>query len=242
MDELDKKIIDALEKEGYQKSSALSSALGVSQRTILRRMHYLLSNNVIKVFIRTNMMLLGYKHRIRAGIKVEPGHQTDLASRLSEHPSIHFLTECCGRFNFIIGAGFKNMSELVSFINLEIPSIPGVQSMETFYTVWPRKYFHFYWPPEERVANGDIRVNDYDETDYYELSELDRSILNIMIQDALIRPAALSKKLNISETKIRNRIRKMLDNQVFKREVMVNPELTEYGWPITQCGSHSHDE
>ena len=126
MDELDEKIIDTLEKKGYMISSALSSMVGVSQRTVLRRMHRLLAGNIIKVIVRTNPILLGYKNRIRAGIKIEPGSLTDLALRISEHPAIYFATECSGRYNIIIGASFKNMSELISFVNLVMPTISGI--------------------------------------------------------------------------------------------------------------------
>jgi len=228
MDILDQKIINSLESQGYQKSAALAAQLGVGERTVRRRLNILMNKGLLRVVVFTNPILLGYRAWARIGIKVEPGFLHDVALRLTEHPSIYFITQTVGTFDIIIAARFRSMDRLTYFVNLELPDIQGIRGTEVFLLVWPRKYYHFNWPSHMNMIESDKNPDECIEQYHYELDEIDRRILSVLTQDGLISPVKLKSKLGMGESTIRQHLKKLSDNGVFKPAVVVNPEVLEY--------------
>lgn len=208
MDEVSTKIIKAFETQGYLKTATLATQLGIGERTVRRRVHVLINNGLVKVITLTNPILLGYNYWARVGVKTKIGFLHDVTIHLTKHPSICFLSESVGRFDLISGAAFKSIDQLAYFANLELPKIQGIQSAEVFPLVWPRKYFHFYWPLPVDMAGNPKNFDELNEQHHYELGEVDRRILDIVTKEGHISPAGLKSRLNISEATVCKHIKK----------------------------------
>jgi len=228
MDELDHKIITHCEYKGFQKSTELADFFGVGDRTIRRRISNIISNNFVKVIAVPNFILLGSRAWARIGIKVDPGFLSKVASRLVAHHSIHFVNYALGRFDIIISAYFDTMDKLTHFVNSELPRVDGILNVEAMLLVSPRKYMLFQWPAtvsSETEAVGESYRDTTFNYSYYRLDEIDRRILDILSEDGLARPASLNSKLGIGENKIRKRMKAMLQNEVYKLNVVPIAEV-----------------
>jgi Lrp/AsnC family transcriptional regulator for asnA, asnC and gidA len=230
MDELDQKLLNELESQGFQKAAALAAKLGVGERSIQRRIRNMRNGGIIKVIAIPNLVLLGYKAWATIGIRVEVGCLDNVSRELIKHPPTHFVGTTIGEFDIMVDAAFYTFDELSLFVNSELRMIKGILGSEAMLLMSPRKYYRFLWPGPV-VKRGDagwqVCPNSVSHN-LYRIDETDRRILNILKQDGLICPAALAAKLGISESTIRRRKKNMLSQMLFSLEVVPNPEVLQY--------------
>ncbi|MEW6142544.1 MAG: Lrp/AsnC family transcriptional regulator [Chloroflexota bacterium] len=231
LSELDRKILSLLEEGGYQKKSVLSSILGVSERTVSRRIDSMKSRGLIKIIAIPNLMLLGYKAWAKIGIKVAPGTLFDVARELVLHPSVYFVAYALGDFDIMIAVRFHTIDGLAYFTNFELTRIKGIMRSETMLLIGPRKYYDFNWPAfkyEMKDSSLEYYLLQDAYTKSYEVNGVDEKILSVLQEDALIRPAAIRTRLGVGEATIRRRLKEMSSKNVFKIVVVPNMELLEY--------------
>lgn len=246
MDDLDREILFELERQGFQKRS-VAHALGIGERTLRQRINNLLATDAIKVIAVPNPVLDQFRIWSKIGIKVAPSYLGHVARVLVKHPSIYFAAYALGRFDIVIAVHFDSIGKLAHFVNSELIMTKGVVVAETWLLSSPRKYYHFSWPapvfqkhnnawsPYSEVAGSETG---------YELDEVSRGILGILGENGLTQPASLKLRLGIGESTIRKRMRDMLANQVYKLEVVPNPEVLEHeSWAtigITVSNQYAH--
>jgi len=229
MDKLDQRILSELQSWGFQKSTVLASILGVGERTVHRRLDSMISKMMIKIIAVPNPVSFGYRAWAKIGIKVARESLNRVARVLVEHPSIYFLAYSLGRFDIIIAVNFDTIEKLTYFMNSELTRVKGIRSTETMILSSPRKYYHFFWP-EPTFEKTKDPWNPYQDANVrhdYKRDEVDQRILSILMEDGLARTKNLKLKLGIGENTIRKHIRNMMDNEVYKLEVVPNPALLE---------------
>jgi len=229
MDEVDQRILSELQNRGFQKSTALASVLSIGERTIRRRLSNMISEGMIKIIAVPNPVSFGYRAWAKIGIKVAREALNRVARVLVEHPSIYFVAYAFGRFDIIIAVHLDTIEKLTHFVNSELTKVKGILSAETMILSSPRKYYHFSWP-EPTFEKTKDPWNPYQDANVrhgYKRDEVDQRILDVLREDGLTRTKSLKLKLGIGENTIRKHIRNMLDNEVYKLEVVPNPALLE---------------
>ena len=170
-----------------------------------------------------NLILFGYRAWARIGIKVEPGHLENVASKLVNNPSIYYVVYTLGRFDIIISSFFKTTEQLSHFVNFELTRIQGIQSTETMLLVSPRKYNLFSWP--KTISEGNQNELKHNENN---IDKTEQGILENLMENGLMRPRDLASRLNIGESKIRRSLKNMLKNELYKLEVVPLTDIKEY--------------
>ena len=247
MDELDQKILSEFELLGFQKSAILADIVGVGERTIRRRINNMIGSRAIKIIAVPNPVLFGFRAWTKIGIKVAPGSLSRVARVLVKHPSVYFVAYALGRFDIVIAVYLHTIDRLTYFVNSELTRVEGILSAETWMLASPRKYYHFSWPAPvfRKTKNGWEPYRDATASqNRYEVDEVDRRILDILREDGLTRPARLKSMSGIGESTIRKHMKDMLDNEVYKVEVVPDPEILGYeawatiGITINQQSAH----
>lgn len=229
MDELDQRILSEFQSRGVQTSAALASILGAGERTIHRRIGTIISKGIVKIIAVPNPVSFAYRAWAKIGIKVANEPLNRVARFLVEHPSIYFVAYAFGRFDIIIALHFDTIEKLTYFVNSELTRVKGIVSTETMLLSSPRKYYHFSWPAPtfNETKNHWHPYKDANVRNGYKGDEVDQRILDVLTKDGLTSTKALKLRLGIGENTIRKRIRRMLDNEVYKLEVVPNPALLE---------------
>jgi DNA-binding Lrp family transcriptional regulator len=229
MDRLDQEIMMTLEKHGLIGNDKLAHIHGVNERTIRRRISNLLDNNLVKMVVVPNIVLLGYKAWARIGIRVKPDCLDEVVRALVKHPAVFFVAYTLGIFDIVISTHFRTIEELADFIDLELTRIKGIISVETMLLVSPRKYNLFNWPKSSLRVNMEImNKNNQNTVGYkYELGEIERKMLDILMEVGPIRAKNLASKIGLSENKIRSRLKSMWQNEVYKIEVVPIADILE---------------
>lgn len=231
MDELDQKILNEFQRQGFQNSRTLSPLLGVGERAVFRRINAMRREGIIKIIALPDFVLFGYEAWAKIGIKVKPRSLSYVADQLSKNPLIYFVAYAYGTFDIIIAVHFYDINSLTWFINSELTKIKGILSTETMVLTSPRKYYNFSWPTPlfKKTKNGwEHNLDASTNRNHYEIDEVDRRILSILMEDGLTRPASIKSRLGIGESTIRKHMKKMSNNGVFKIVVVPNPEVLKH--------------
>ena len=83
MDELGRKIIQYLQKDGRAKNSDIARRLGVSEGTVRRRIKSLLACDILRVSAIPNLEKLGYGTLAIIGIQVDPERVNEVADQVA---------------------------------------------------------------------------------------------------------------------------------------------------------------
>jgi DNA-binding Lrp family transcriptional regulator len=228
MDELDQQITYILENQGLQTSKALAGIIGgASERTIRRHLNEMIKQHTIKIVTIPNPVLCGFTAWSKIGIKVDPIYLDHVANMLVEHSSVYFAAYSLGRFDIIIAVHFDTIDKLSHFVNSELLGMQGIVNLETWLLTCPRKYHRFSWNTpsffgaDEHYLSHEPKV---DQSDFH-IDDVDRDILALLIENGFMLPAEIKSKLGLGENTIRKRIQYMLNNNIFKKEVVLNPQI-----------------
>ncbi|MFC1931603.1 Lrp/AsnC ligand binding domain-containing protein [Chloroflexota bacterium] len=228
INDIDQKILTQLEQNGYSSVASIARSLGLGERSVRRRLRSLIAAKIIVVTAVPNPVLCGFSAWSAISVKVSTEHLDNVTRTLVKNPSVYFLAHALGRIDLVIAVFFNTYQELASFINIELVNIKGVEKVDSWLYVIPRKYYHFSWPAsffektrELRVSPGKIPFSHIG----YEITDLDRRILNILRLNGLARPASIASQLGVGVGAVRKHINNMLAHEVYKLEIVQNPEI-----------------
>lgn len=248
MNEIEQQIARFVELRGLQTTKMMASSVGVSERTVRRHLDGMIKRGDIKVVAIPNPVLCNIRAWSKIGIKVDPSYLNRVARTLVEHPSVYFVAYTLGRFDIIIAVHFDTTDKLAYFVNTELARVKGILNSETWILASPRKYYGFFWPSPVVTTSGserDIYGQPVTNTANYQIDDVDRDIIAILREDGLARPETIKSKLSLRQNTIRRRIKHMIENNVYTRQVVLSPHMLEHEvWAtigITTNGRDVHE-
>lgn len=126
LDELDRKIIVALEENGRKAYREIGRDLDVSEATIRFRIGKLLEDGHIRITAIGNPMSLGVEVMAITLIRVEPGHVEETAKVLAGYPNVRFVGVSFGSADIVIQTLHSSLQKLHQFVAQEIPQAASV--------------------------------------------------------------------------------------------------------------------
>jgi Lrp/AsnC family transcriptional regulator, regulator for asnA, asnC and gidA len=132
IDEIDKKIVDALMENGRMSASDIARSIeGVSTRTVTRKIARLINKEVIKIKVVANRQLLGYTLLADLFIEVEPGKVTEVAEILCGMEEVCYVGIVTGESDISVQAQHCSIDDMQEFVLKKIHTIPGVRKTKT---------------------------------------------------------------------------------------------------------------
>jgi len=131
MDRLDNKLIGELANDARQSNIDLSRKLGVSEKTVRRRIARLVEQGIISWSVITDPAKLGYSVRAFILLEVEAPHVDDITQSLASCSNIDFVALCTGPFDILFGAWFESSAGMAKFLKDYLPKITGVRKSQT---------------------------------------------------------------------------------------------------------------
>ncbi len=131
MDGLDKRLIAELAVDARRSNIDLSRKLGVSEKTVRRRINRLLEQCVINWSVVPDPAKLGYTVRAFILLEVEAPHVDDITRALASCSNVDFVALCTGPFDILFGAWFISSASMAKFLKDYLPKIEGVRKSQT---------------------------------------------------------------------------------------------------------------
>lgn len=132
IDELDRKLIKELQKDGRQTYIELGRTLGVVEGTVRKRVKHLTDKKILKIVAVPNVGELGYRFVSVMALQVRMADLRTVADALAEKPNVCHLAFVTGRYDLIAIIVARTPEELSRFIQHEISAIPSILRTETF--------------------------------------------------------------------------------------------------------------
>ncbi len=132
MDELDKKLVLALQSDGRQSFTDLGKMFEVTEGTVRKRIRSLMKRNSLRITGVPNVKELGYNFISIVGIQVQMEELEKVQSNLSKNPAVCQLWWVTGRYDLIAVVATQSSEEFANFMANELSTIPSVERTETF--------------------------------------------------------------------------------------------------------------
>jgi len=117
VDELDKRILRMLIRDGRVNYITIAKTLGRTPTTIKNRILKLIERDVLKKVVPViDYRILGFSLSAIIFIDAKPGFLEETVEFLKRMPNVLLIYEITGEYNFLVRGIFKNEKELSDFI------------------------------------------------------------------------------------------------------------------------------
>lgn len=142
--ELDRVIIDQLQRDGRRPYTRMAKDLGVAESTIRARTEQLIKRGVLQVVGVTDPLRLGYDQMAMVGVRCESDRLLAVADEVAALPEVTYVVITAGTYDLLVETVCRDNAELLSFLADRLRRIPGVVSTETFvYLRIAKQSFHW---------------------------------------------------------------------------------------------------
>lgn len=221
IDDLDLKILTALEADGRLQTSALARKIGTSRGNAGRRLQRLLDEKISRVSTFTNPRALGYQAAAMIGIRVLPGQLNTVAEELCRRRGVLSVVVGTGRHDILIWTLFTGATEIAGFLDRELGSIAGIMSTETTIIIgWNKVSFAYASPHGEPRKGGskkriwaDFSTPVSDDSGMT-VDETDLKVLRALEADGRKPVSSVAKEIHTSRANVAARLQRLLDDGV----------------------------
>jgi Lrp/AsnC family transcriptional regulator for asnA, asnC and gidA len=131
LDDINKRIIEHLQRDGRTSYAALAKTIGLSEAAVRQRVQRLLDGGMMQIVAVTDPLMLGFARQAMVGIKVS-GDLRKAAEALAAIPEVDYVVICAGGYDLLVELVCTDDEHLLHLLNDAIRTVPGVTATETF--------------------------------------------------------------------------------------------------------------
>src|SRR6187549_1912409 len=100
LDDVNKRIIEQLQRDGRMPYAGLAKVVGLSEAAVRQRVQRLLDNGVMQIVAVTDPTSLGFARQVMVGLKVQ-GDMRSVAAALAKIPEVDYVVICAGAYDLL---------------------------------------------------------------------------------------------------------------------------------------------
>jgi Lrp/AsnC family transcriptional regulator for asnA, asnC and gidA len=131
LDEIDRRIIEQLQKDGRKPYTQMAPAVGLSEAAVRQRVQRLIDGGVMQIVAVTDPRVLGFSRQAMIGLKVE-GDMRRVAEAVAELHEVEYVVLTAGALDMLVEVVVEDDEGLLELLNEKIRKIQGVQTTETY--------------------------------------------------------------------------------------------------------------
>ncbi len=132
LDDIDRQIIDELQKDGRAAFSQITGRLNVSPGMIRQRYNRLVEQGILRVVAITNPLRMGFKTMAMIGIRADGSKLLEVATKVANLDEVIYMIIASGRFDIFAEVVCRDHEHLLRFITEKLSTIDGVRESESF--------------------------------------------------------------------------------------------------------------
>ena len=131
LDEINKRIIEHLQRDGRMSYATLAKTIGLSEAAVRQRVQRLLDGGLMQIVAVTDPLTLGFARQAMVGVKVT-GDLRAVADELATIPEVDYVVICAGGYDLLVELVCTDDEHLLDLLNDDIRTVKGVAATETF--------------------------------------------------------------------------------------------------------------
>ncbi len=131
LDDVNKQIIEQLQRDGRMSYAALAKIVGLSEAAVRQRVQRLLDAGVMQIVAVTDPLTLGFARQVMVGVKVT-GDMRPVADALAAIPEVDYVVMCAGGYDVLVELVCTDDAHLLQLLNDSIRTIAGIAATDTF--------------------------------------------------------------------------------------------------------------
>lgn len=214
LDTLDLTLIDELQRDGRVPFAQVARVLGVTEKTVRRRVARLVDQRFITIAAVTDPATLGFGGMGLALVTTEgPRSPVEIAADLAQLPETDYVSLTTGPFAMQVELVGDDIAQLNAVADDKIRPVPGVRSVELL----PYLRLHYQQArfSAQRDETAGVRPHPLDDTD--------RAIAGYLAAEGRAPLKDIAAKLGVSEAKIRFRYARLVDSGALRVMCIANP-------------------
>src|SRR6266516_3431698 len=160
IDEIDQRIIEALQQDGRRPFTKIAADLGISEASVRQRVSNLINNQVIQIVAVTNPIKLGFSLASMIGIRVSSDRLLEVAQEVSAFDEVIYLILCTGRFDMLAEVVCRDNDHLLKFLTEKLYKVQGIQQAETYMYLQVCKQNDCLLWNQNQVVTSRFRIGD----------------------------------------------------------------------------------
>ncbi|HWF53217.1 MAG TPA: Lrp/AsnC family transcriptional regulator [Solirubrobacteraceae bacterium] len=142
VDDLDLRIIEALQQDARSSNRSIAAALDVSEGTVRTRLRRMEDEGLVRIRAVSDVLSFGLRAAATIGVHVDAG-QIDAAARgLGGITGVAAIIRSLGEFDFVLIVIAHTREELLDQLLNGIQALPGIRATETFENVATLKHVY----------------------------------------------------------------------------------------------------
>lgn len=159
IDEIDQRIIEALQLDGRRPFTKLAAELGISEASVRQRVANLINNQVMQIVAITNPLKMGFSLASMISIRVSGDRLLEVAREISAFDEVIYLIITAGSSDLLAEVVCQDNDHLLSFLTEKLYKVPGVQQTETFMYLRVVKQNNWAFLSQARVSPTHIKAS-----------------------------------------------------------------------------------
>ena len=218
LDDLDRRIVAALQAAPRASWSQLGSVVAVSETTVMRRVQRLRDNGTLVILAAPDPLRCALGQPVHVYFETAPGEAPDLAHRLAERSDVRYVSLLAGTRDIMCELISPNHRELGRLLMGQLQKSEAVQRTTTAIVIKQFKTSD-QWSGSLLGPRSAVDVNGRDLTRKdaaAPLDEIDTRLLEALSVDGRRTYSDLSHDLQLSETAVARRVSTLTaENRVY---------------------------
>ena len=139
MDDIDRRIIAALQVDGRRSFQRLADELGVPASSVRYRTKRLEDAGILQIVGIANPLAIGFDRLAMIGIRTAAGKARAVCSALAELPETSYVILTTGQFDVMAEVICRDIEHFTEVVNDRMQAIDGVVSTESFFVLEAHK-------------------------------------------------------------------------------------------------------
>jgi len=211
LDEINRKLMIALSKDGRYSYAKLARELGIKPTTVAKRVDSMLKDDIFTISAIPNPANMGYKVMSVINLDVALTHVDSVCDKLAENPNISYISTTFGRFDILLIAEYRDLESLYKLVREEIPNMEGVKSVETFIVSQMQKRY-------QATTNSSSKSQKP-----VSISAIDDELIKELRKNGRATFTSLAKKYGVSAAMVSRRVSSLVKRNVIQITIAPNP-------------------
>lgn len=132
LDQMDRLIIDALQKNGRESYKSIAQKLGVSDGTVRLRTERMIRSGYLRISASVNPMFFEDGLTATVGVSLEGRANAEIMRAIAALDGVQSVANVSGRFDLLVEIHVSSRNDLRRLLVDDLSAVGGIQNTETF--------------------------------------------------------------------------------------------------------------